>query len=303
MGAPAPRTAYHALERILAFVAVETSILRDATASLVKHLPMPALRWLARRRNRLNIVPVLVYQMAKVGSSSVVAALSRLRLPVFHVHRMDAEHLAEMRASRRALGWHIPPVPAHDLLGLRLRRDVIDRGGRAAIITLVRDPIARNISSYFEHLDSIWRRRDAHASVPVADLIEGFRTRYPHDEPLTWLDDELRKVTGIDLYSVPFPQCGHLTISQGNIALLVLKNELADATKENALAEFVGVPALSLERTNRTGDKAKGAVYREFLGQLQLDESYLGRMLESRYARHFYSSAEREQLWRRYAPG
>src|SRR5882672_2811024 len=107
--------------------------------------------WLVLHGNPFRSVPVIVYQMAKVGSSTIASALRRAGLPVFQVHRMRAEHLAQLRARRHALGWSVPPVPPHDLVGLLLNERLLSKGGRAKVITLVRDPIARNLSSYFEH--------------------------------------------------------------------------------------------------------------------------------------------------------
>lgn len=256
---------------------------------------------LSRARVALGATPVIVYQMAKVGSSAVVAALQAARLPVFHVHRMDAGHLAAMREARRRLGWYIPPVPRHDRLGLRLRRDIFDRGREVAIVTLVRDPVARNLSSYFEHLDSIWHTRNAHESISAKALADGFGPRYTHAEPLTWFDDEMLPVTGIDVYQRPFPASGSLVISTGRIRLLILKSEMPDAAKGEALSAFIGRPNLTVTRVNATEDKSKGEAFRRFVSDVSLPDDYLRQMLESRYARHFYSDSERKGLWERYA--
>ena len=258
-------------------------------------------RWAALHGNLFGVVPILVYQMAKVGSSSIVAALEELGLPVFHVHRMDEAHLHAMREARRARGWETPPIPPHDHLGLRIRRHLLDRGGRARIITLVRDPIARNFSSYFEHLDQIWQTRDAHAHVPIAALTEGFLTRFTHEEPLTWFDDEMLRATGIDVYQHPFPAAGHQTIRTDRFDLLILKSELPDAKKAVALAAFLGRSSITLAAKNQTSEKAVGLVFRQFANAIRLDGPFVDRMLESRYARHFYTDAEREDLRRTYA--
>ena len=271
-----------------------------ATNGIVgRYIPLRAQRWCARHCNRFGIVPVIVYQMAKVGSSAVVAGLQGARLPTFHVHRMDAEHLHQMREDRRALGWFVPPVARHDRLGLRLRRELLDRGGRTAMVTLVRDPIARNISSYFEHVDAIWHRMNAHQSISVDLLVEGFRTRFPHQEPLNWFDEELFRATGIDVFQREFPASGHLTISNQNVELLVMKSELPDTIKASLLSNFVG-RAISLSVINSTSAKPKGKVFHEFMSELRLDPRYVEEMLESRYARHFYTEAERAELWNKY---
>lgn len=243
-----------------------------------------------------GFVPILVYQMAKVGSSSVVAALEARKLPVFHLHRMNREHLERMRAERAALGWLLPPIPPHDLLGLRLRDQLVARGRPAKIITLVRDPIARNFSSYFEFLDAIRNVRDAHATVPLEELHRGFVERFPHDDALTWFDDELRPVFGIDVYEHPFPASGHLRAGD----LLILKSELDDTTKSAAIAKFLGLRNLTLQPANVTESKTYGEVFRRFTSTIRLDPAYVDRMLNARYTRHFYTDAERETMRRKY---
>jgi hypothetical protein len=271
-----------------------------AIGRMTRYLPRRVLRWCALRRNVLGIVPVIVYQMAKVGSSAIVAALHEARLPVFHVHRMDAEHLHRLREVRRVLGWQVPPIPVHDHLGLRLKEALVASRSRLAIVTMVRDPIARNFSSYFEHLDDIWGIADAHHHVPMDSLIAGFYSRFPHDEPLTWFDDEMLPVTGIDVYRYPFPRSGHLIVKMDNLDLLILKNELAGELKAQALSELMSAPVRPVMAMNRTSEKAKGAVYRRFTRDIPLAPEYIDRMLGSRYARHFYTERELGELLFKY---
>jgi len=254
------------------------------------------LRRFLARHGVPGVTPILVYQMAKVGSSSIAEALEERKLAVFHLHRMNREHLERMRAKRAELGWHLAPLPAHDVLGPILRERLVDRGRSVKVITLVRDPIARNFSSYFEHLDRIWHRQNAHESVPMEELHRGFVERFPHEEALTWFDDELRPVFGVDVYEHPFPASGHLRIGD----VLVLKSELDDATKCAAVSEFLGLRNLVFRPANVTASKAKGEVYKRFVSTLRLDPAYVERMLESRYTRHFYTEAEREAMRRKY---
>lgn len=256
-------------------------------------------RWLAIR-GLAGLTPVIVYQMAKVGSSAVVGALTRSRLPVFHVHRMSASHLDQLRARRAALGWHIPTVPVHDQLGLELYDRLIAPRGRARIITLVRDPIARNLSSYFEHLDFIWRTGNAHGAIPLDDLCAGFFERFTHSEPLTWFEDELQPVLGIDVYARPFPAAGHVTIRGGTFDVLVLESEAADEVKHAALSEYLGIEVAPLRRTNITGESSKGKVYREFIRRIRFTAAYVDELMNARYTRHFYSEAERDEMRQRW---
>ena len=136
----------------------------------------PLARWIALHLRVPGIVPVIVYQMGKVGSVAVFAALERAGVPAFHVHRMNRDHVDRMRLRRRALGWAEIPVAPHDVLGLSLNERVIAKGRRAAIVTIVRDPIARNLSSYFEYLAAIC------PGAGIDDMVDGFHT-VPVDEP------------------------------------------------------------------------------------------------------------------------
>jgi hypothetical protein len=250
--------------------------------------------------NVFRWTPLIVYQMAKVGSSAIVKALSGSRVPLFHVHRMNAEHLHRMREERRARGWSIPPVPPHDRLGIQLASSLMATGGRARIVTLVRDPIARNFSSYFEHIDAIWHTPHASESIDLDRLCAGFLERFTHAEPLTWFDDELRPVFGVDVYEHAFPPAGHLTIHTDRFDLLVLKAEASDETKGAALSQFLGTGRIVVERANVTPDKTKGDLYRRFLATIRLSAAYVEEMLSARYTRHFYSEAEREAMRRSY---
>ncbi|MBV8519429.1 MAG: hypothetical protein JO197_18705 [Acidobacteria bacterium] len=238
--------------------------------------------------------------MAKVGSTAVLEALQRRRLRPYHVHRMNAEHIARMLAGRRAKGWYEAPLQPHDRYGPLLRESIIRRGKRVRVVTLVRDPIARNLSSYFEHLDAIWSTRDAHEKIAMDELCRGFFERYTHDEPLTWFDDELLPVLGIDVYQLPFPAEGHLVIRTPQCELLILKAELSDAQKSAALSRFFGMRGIDVRRANDTGTQSNGEAFRRFIEAIRLTPDYVDRMLDSRYTRHFYGDEERVALRRRW---
>lgn len=255
-----------------------------------------ARRLIALYANVPGYEPVLVYQMAKVGSSAVVDALAQHPLPVFHVHRVNPENLIRLREERRRLGWEVGPIPPHDELGMRLHRRVFSRGRRARVVTLVRDPIARNLSSYFEHLDAIWHTTDAHQSIPIEDLCRGFVERFFHTEPLTWFENEMLPVLGIDVYVQPFPEEGHAVIRDGRAEVLILKSESSDEAKSAALSRFLGIDGITVRRSNETQSKAKGETFRRFRQTLRLSHAYIDEMLSARYTRHFYSEAERREL-------
>ncbi len=172
--------------------------------------------WRYGRPSRHQGRPLVVYQMGKVGSTSVYRALQAAapEYSVYHVHTLDAEQMASAQRSY-ARTYHLRGVVPHHLMASRHLRSDLERGqprGRWKVLTLVRDPIARNVSSFFQdlqlrHPDFPYASRLASGDTErlAADLVELFLSRHDHDEPLRWCDRELRGVLGVDVYAAPFP--------------------------------------------------------------------------------------------------
>lgn len=223
---------------------------------------------------------VLVYTMGKVGSTAITHALeARPDLAVFHVHHLGdrADRGHGHRQALSALLW----------------RELVTPGVPAAVITLTREPVARNVSAYFQNL-----RREVGGAAPwtrpPAELAAHFLARFPHTRALTWFDDEPRRALGVDVYAQPFdPALGHARLDHARYPTLVLRCELADADKAAQVAGFLGLAALTLPRANVAADKAYARAYEAFRAALRLPAPLMDELLESRYARCFYSAAER----------
>lgn len=239
-------------------------------------------------------VPVLVYTMGKVGSSSIAQSLSQQFLsqkthPVFQIHRMNPEHIQAVR-SEYLRHHHKPPK---DDIGLALYHGVIKQCRPAKIITLVRDPIHRNISAFFQNFGRFTGVNYQQSSLSTEALIEGFLANYNHTIPLTWFDQEIKAVLGFDVYQYPFSQAqGCLQHTHKNFEILILKSEIEDRVKEQAIQNFLGLKAFQLQRYNVAQTKAYSQTYQAFLQTIQLPDSYLEAMYQAPYTQHFYSAAE-----------
>lgn len=294
-------------------------------------------RWLDRRLYEYLAVnvgpllgwrdPVLIYQMGKVGSSSVRRSLLRCRDPrtrlvlMFHEflpirHRdpsrlqFEPEHrdtvVAEIaqddETHRRATTWgRIGRRFREKFYTERIYRNFIRRGSRAKVITLVRDPIAANVSMFFQLLD---RYAGSPAGQPPPDteeLVRIFLQRYLHARPLIWFDVEFRTMLGIDVYQHPFPaERGHATLSSGGLDVLVLQLELDDASKVRAISDFLGIDTFEMTRRNVSSTKDYADEYARFKERVTIPQPLLDRMYESKFARHFYSEADRLSFRRRW---
>jgi hypothetical protein len=248
-----------------------------------------------RRSVESSLPPILVYQMAKVGSSTLTWALRDVAgLHVFQIHLMHPANIRRVRAALRKRGRILERLSSDmDIRGRILFKGLIKSGLKAKIITLVREPIGRNCSFYFQNLDLLWRIADAHENVEAAQLVSGFQDKFNHQGGLNWFDREFKPVLGVDVYEHPFPHdVGHVRITTDRYDILVLRSDLDDASKKKCVEEFLGIEGLSLAPKNVGSQKPYAAAYRKFLDALELPEPYVNEMLDSKYTRHFFSPDE-----------
>jgi len=177
--------------------------------------------------------------------------------------------------------------------GKEFQKRLIDSGVPLKIITLTRDPVARNISAYFENLDIIHKKQDAHKKESYFTLISKFIESYEHEIPLNWFDKKLGEVTGINVFDYEFPKNkGFLIINKLNIQVLIMHVELPDETKNKIIGDFIDHAGFTLEKHNISSQKKYSTQYANFLDQIKLPNSYVEYLLNSKYSKHFYSDQD-----------
>lgn len=220
--------------------------------------------------------PVLVYQMGKVGSSTVWDSLRYYGIkPVFHLHLLN------------------PPVNSY---GKRINRYIISKSRKADLITLVRNPIARIISGFQGYIS-----RNLNSS--MEELNKKFLELTSSDHPsFRWFDWEMKPVTGIDVFKTRFPKKkGWQIIEKDDYRLLIVKLELEDKLIEESIQKFLDLnPDFQLVRSNVTTKKEFGDIYDKFKKQLKLPKDYLDMMLNSKYCKHFYTKGEIDNIRKKY---
>lgn len=238
--------------------------------------------------------PILVFQMGKVGSRTVNDALRRLALntAVIHAHVLSPEGIREGEVSSRSWSKSRQERWRNEYL-----RRIIETGGserRWQVISLVRDPIARNVSAFFQNLD-IWQQQelDNQRPVEIPELQQRFMNEFDHDRPLVWFDREIKPLFGIDVLAHEFPQEKGYAIYHGAFAdLLVIKLEKIDKCITDAMQEFLGIEGFLPKVQNLGSMKTSGPIYCEFKESLVLSNDYIERLYQSRFVRHFYSPVE-----------
>jgi hypothetical protein len=240
--------------------------------------------------------------MGKVASSSVYTSLKMTtNLDVYHIHRLNPQNIKLVKEEHLKRG-DSPPL---DHEGLYLYKNLIRHGKKSVkIITLIREPISRNISAFFQNLESFERIKNAHNVVSIEQLVADFIRLYNHDVPLTWFNVELFKTTGVDVYQHSFPyEKGYQVIDAPPYCLLIIRHDLEDKLKEKCIAEFIGVESFCLSRENEASLKQYADTYQEFLDSIKLPDEYIKWMLSSKYAKHFYSDEERCAIYKIWTVG
>jgi hypothetical protein len=237
--------------------------------------------------------------MGKVGSTSLSHSLDQHGVwPVHQVHRLDPSHLEEIKKHRAERGLE-NTFPAVHKRGLQVHREIVKPQRSAKFISLVRNPVDRNVSAFFYNFVDV---EEQYEDRSPSELIAPFLEEYSHDVPLTWFQREPEVTLGIDVYDTPFSHnLGYVELQNGPFQLLVLRTELPDAQKARVVKRFLGLSEFQIRRRNTGQNKEYAETYGSFKQRIRLPESYLDRMLQSQYAQHFYSTEEIEQTYNRWS--
>jgi hypothetical protein len=238
--------------------------------------------------------PIIVYQMGRVGSGSVAQSLRALGEYVFHIHVIDTvDNIkqpsrgteAKQQFRRKQAQWAY--------------KHIIKSGRKVKIITLVRDPLAVNISWFFLRLDTHTGVKDAHKNLSLAEIQEmyiAYASRRPK-RILNWFENQLNPALGINVYNHSFPtNKGYTSIQKGNQDVLIMRLEMDDAIKETCIAEFLGINGFKLQRKHVGEEQEYAEMYRAFKKSAIIPEDVLDMFYNSKLAQHFYTPTEVEQF-------
>ncbi len=241
---------------------------------------------------------ILVYQMGKVGSNTIRWSLKKAGLKVSHIHSLYLNRGYEFYKNFLLSQVNYPATKKilysffYQWQRLKLRRRK-----KLKIITLVREPVSVNISSFFQNLSYFAYEYEHKAA---SSLYEAFFDKCNHDYVLDWFDKEFLPTTGLDIYQYDFDKdAGYSIIKEKKVECLVIKLEKLDEL-EGAIAEFVGVRDFKLVRHNVSAHKWFNPVYREFKRNVMFSLEFIERIYSSRLVQHFYSEDEINEFMDKY---
>jgi hypothetical protein len=255
--------------------------------------------------------PILIYQMGKVGSSSVLASLKNANglNTIFHIHQLSDTGIEKKAEWLSNHGVKDVPEMEADLMFIKKLRTLIDSHRydfQWKIITLTRDPISLEISSFFEN---IWMYADQVFDPlykPVKEKILDYFGKYFINETndpcffnvsrnyfLNWFDEELNAVFGLDVYSAPYNfSTGYTIYRKDNVSVLLIRLEDLDKSFTKAVKKFFNLEGIVLVKENITSKKEYYELYRQVTDEISIPLEVCEKIYSTRYARHFYTPSE-----------
>jgi len=256
-----------------------------------------------------DLQPLVVLQMGKVGSSTVVAAL-RSGLSdhyVHHVHFLAEDWIERVEeqyrvAGKVAGGYTLDEhVSASRYLADNLQRDC--GGEKPLLISLTRDPIARNVSSFFQAFpvyfpvqNSLQNSSGTMEEFSEEELSSMFLNKFGkqrHQVPLTWFDEHICKGFGLDVFATPFDKSlGYKVLENEQCRLLLLTMEKLPGNLIGGMSELLGRSVAVGAQENVAADKGYGDTYADFKKRLRLPSAYIDDMYKSTMVEHFYTDED-----------
>jgi len=238
---------------------------------------------------------VLIYQMGKVGSTSFQLLLRDIdRFEVFHLHRLN--QVSNDSMIDRYLSTGCVELALKEIEWKEIADYIQVEKPQINVVTAMRDPIARNISAFFQNIDLEDLRHN-----DVENLIDKFLKNYPHDVPLNWFDEQFKEVLNINIFNYPFNrERGWDEICDGNYKCLLMTTEIDDNEKLAAVNHFFGLNLTAMKRANIGGKKEYSTTYKEFKEKINLPKRYVDKMLNSPIVEHFYTKQQVNQFYEKW---
>lgn len=254
-----------------------------------------------------SIKPILIYQVGKVGSTSIFSAIKnsiRGVTPVYQVHNIV--HAAELKDKDLTLGsYH---SQKHFNLGQALLEAVSTQPNLSfKVITGVREPISRWVSEIFQNIDSRYNSlKHADGSINTDELIKFIKDSIKTEPQNEWFVNEMGELFGLSCQDFSFPpNKGSYTLTKNNHSFFFYKQEALSSEMGDSLAEFLELDSLCIEELNTTESKADlSATYRKTLDNLSFSRDDLDAIYNLPLYKAFYSEEEIEGFFKRWlGPG
>ncbi len=249
---------------------------------------------------------ILIWQPGKVGSSSVFRSLTEMGTRCIHIHHLAANVNLNVRENSI---WDKPQLYQKLSKGGDISSSFLHDSEKMKIISLVRDPIERSVSQYFQFFqidgyfiyDAGYDDSDLNVYQKIANHMEQGIKIGECGSMFEWFNHEIKAALDLDVYQHNFDkERGYQIIRQNNVELLLIKTEkLNDCQK--VIEEFVEAKNFKLVNDNIGNQKPYKFVYDEIKKSIQIPEHIINFYYKGNKAMdHFYTEEEKQNFIRKW---
>lgn len=247
--------------------------------------------------------PVLIYQMGKVGSSTIEASLQHANVPnVIHCHHLSNQGLNHLLDVGVKNNWK--RIDEQFIDGVRVRKlltKLNQINHEIKVISLVRETISLEVSAVFQNIRRLYPHLTYSKNrLKVPELYEILVKRFNNYSRsfsyfTSWFDDELNRFFNVDVFSSPFNHEKHYQILKfDNVSILLMKMEDINSHFPAAAKEFLGLPDIEIIRTNSGSEKNYKEDYDLILRHLKYPKEVCEDVYSTKVFNHFYTQKEKE---------
>jgi hypothetical protein len=247
---------------------------------------------------RLNKDSVVIYQMGKVGSSSIEKTLKEKGIHVLHLHKIyysdiyfyDLTIVDRFKKFRATILFFI--------------MNIIFKRCSCKVITIVRDPMERTLSQMFHHIDLLIYSRSRKNSRKEVNANDLFKEIFYNDintcYAQQWMTSEFNPSMGINYLNCDFDQKKGFGLAESkNKKVLFLRFEDLNSF-DSIIGEFCGVKDFKLKSANRSSNKWYSDLYKSFENQMLIDKDVFDSMYKNSFYNKFYGDESLEAKSKRW---
>lgn len=238
--------------------------------------------------NRSNQI-VIIYTIGKVGSTTLLESLknSSINIPIFHIHSLNKTNIYNQK--QYYLNSERKSVPFHLIRSSVLEKRLKFFTGKLFIITLIREPIGRELSSVFQDaliFKNFYKKNIGSTNEIIERKINALTEELPEEK---WFNTELKEVFNINIFDLKFePKKGYIFYEKKNISFLLLRLEDLNKVFMESMAKMFKNKHIDLINKNIGKDKFYSNSYNNFKSMYGIDKDKIKRIVNSRFIKKFY---------------
>jgi len=236
---------------------------------------------------------ILIHTIGKVGSNTIQKTIekSSVDTPLFHTHFLNPQNIEIWKKYYNSSERRSPPL--HMFTSEVLSEQLKSYSGKIYVISSMREPISRELSSLFQDLLIFkYVYKDENENIEmimkvVSNKIAELQQELPEEK---WFDFEIKKYFKIDVYQEKFDlNKGYSTYQNNNIEMLLIRIEDIKSNLDKGLNELLRPNKkinFDIIDANVADNKFYNKDYMTIKKDVKVDD--LDKILNHKFINHFY---------------